>query len=58
MAKGDVTKKVISKWSKTLLDPNGKRIEKAAQVVYRQELGKNKKGKTVYSSQTKHERIS
>lgn len=58
MAKGDVSKKVISKWNKTQIDPNGRRIDKSAQVVYLQEIGKNKKGRTVYSSMTKHERIS
>lgn len=58
MAKGDVTKKLISKWEKTMIHPNGSRVERAAQFVYKQELGKNKKGETIYSSMTKHERIS
>lgn len=54
MAKGDVTKKVISKWAK---QPHNE-SRPLQQVVYKTELGKNKKGKTVYSSQTRHERIS
>jgi hypothetical protein len=46
MTKGDVKKQLISK---------GKTLQ---QVVYKTEVGKNKKGKIIYRSQTKHERIS
>lgn len=71
MAKGDVTKKVISKSTKDRqptsyqLDHNKNMIRTRSghptafkQVVELTEMGKNKKGKTVYSSQTYHERIS
>jgi hypothetical protein len=46
MPKGDVKKQVISK---------GKTLQ---QAVYKTEVGKNKKGKVIYRSLTKHERIS
>jgi hypothetical protein len=46
MARGDVKKQVISK---------GKTLQ---QAVYKTEVGKNKKGKIIYRSQTSHERIS
>lgn len=55
MAKGDVKKKVISKWAKGAPSGTG---EKLQQVVYKTEVGKNKKGKAIVRSQTKHERIS
>lgn len=43
-------KTVISKWGKP--GPNG---EKLQQVVIKTPAGKNKKGKQIYSSKTKHE---
>lgn len=46
MAKGDVKKQIISK---------GKTLQ---QSVYKTEVGKNKKGKVIFRSETKHERIS
>ena len=71
MAKGDVTKKVISKSGKDRratsyqLDQNKNMTRTRSgnatafkQVVYLQEVGKNKNGKAIYSSITKHERIS
>jgi hypothetical protein len=54
MAKGDVKKQVISKWSK----PSGTGAHGLSEVVHKTEVGKNKKGKVIYRSQTKHERIS
>lgn len=53
MANRDLKKKVISKWAKA--SPDGSKLQ---QVVYTQVEGKNKKGKEVRSSMTKHERIS
>jgi hypothetical protein len=71
MAKGDVTKKVISKSTKDRrptsyqLDHSKNMIRTRSgyaiafkQVVELTEMGKNKKGKTIYLSETKHERIS
>lgn len=58
MAKTEVKRNVISKWAKGYKDRDGVIIPKLAQVVYKQEIGKNRKGKTIYDSITKHERIS
>ena len=55
MAKGDVKKQVISKWAKGTQDVAKGTLQ---QVVYKTEVGKNRKGKTILRSQTKHERIS
>jgi len=44
-----MTKKIISKKRKL---KNGAKLQ---QVVYLNELGKNHKGKIIYTSQTKHE---
>lgn len=70
MAKGDVTKKVISKSGKDRratsyqLDQNKNMVRTRSgsptafkQVVELTEVGKNKKGKVIYRSKTKHERI-
>lgn len=71
MAKGDVTKKVISKSGKDRratsyqLDQHKNMIRTRSgnatafkQVVELTEVGKNKKGKVIYHSKTKHERSS
>lgn len=68
MARGDITKKIISKSGKNRrttsyqLDQNKNMIRTRSgnatafkQVVYLQELGKNTKGKVIYRSITKHE---
>lgn len=55
MANRDVKKKVISKWVKS---PSYAPDAKLQQVVYTQVEGKNRKGKEVRSSITRHERIS
>lgn len=54
MAKGDVTKKVISKWERAPVNAPHTKLQ---QVVYKTEVGKNKKGKVIFRTQTKHERI-
>lgn len=56
MSKAETTKKVISKWNKGYKDRDGLIIPKLSQVVHLTESGKNKKGKTIFSSKTKHER--
>lgn len=48
----DVKKVTISKWAKA-----GVNGESLKMVVIKTPIGKNKKGKVVYSSQTKHERV-
>lgn len=57
MATGDVTKKVISKRAKGYKRSDSVVVYGLAQVVHKTEIGKNKKGKTVYLSRTQHERI-
>lgn len=49
----DTVKTVISK-SKKVDKATGRQMQ---QVVYLTEAGKNKKGKTIYESRTKHETI-
>ena len=44
-------RKVISKWERRYQG-----MTRLEQVVYKKALGKNKKGKTIYSSTTRHER--
>jgi len=57
MSKGETTKKVISKWNRTqIVNDRGER-DRLQQVVYKTEIGKNKKGKTIFSSKTRHERV-
>lgn len=54
MATGYVSKQVISKWAKGTEAVSKGTLQ---QVVYKTEAGKNKKGKVIPRSQTKHERI-
>lgn len=54
MHKGDVKKHVISKWTKGTETVSKGTLQ---QAVYKTEVGKNKKGKVILRSQTKHERI-
>lgn len=67
MATGDVTKKLISKsrkdrrptsyqhdQQKNMIRTRSGSATSFKQIVELTELGKNKKGKTIYSSRTKH----
>lgn len=58
MAKGDVKKQVISKWAKGYKVPGTNDvIDRLGQVVWKTEIGKNRKGKPKFMSQTIHERV-
>lgn len=52
MSKQETTKRVISKWK--IKNYYGGRLQ---QVVYLHPIGKNKKGKQIFKSITKHEPI-
>lgn len=58
MANRDLKKKVISKWNRGCKGLNGSITNNLAQVVYTEVVGRNKKGKEVRISRTRHERIS